>query len=585
MGVIDMADLDQLLMDLRAADKAGNTAKAQQLARVAKVLRDRQLAAAAPATAQPMAPQVPTTDVMGNITGYTEAAPPVAPPMPYGEQLMKAAGALGRGADVAARTFADAATFGFTDKLAAQMSPGEYEQNLAAERQRTEQARSQLGSAAPVMDIAGALAAGAVAKPISLLARFGSPSATLAGVAKNVGLGAVEGGLLGAAEATGRDQKVGTGTAIGAGIGGGIPLIGSAISKAVSPITSKLNPYEQELASRLEAAGMTLTPAQKSDSTFLKYLESQLESFPGGSLSPRASQQEQFNRMVLGEAGGAASLAAPETVRDIGRAAGRQFDTILSGKRIDLGPQFKQDIKTVIDDYGQNLPTNVSPTFKKQAQALLKIGDEMSGDTAAKTREKLMRLAGETSDPQLSNAISQLNEALDNAVERSLPFDAAVQLRQARGEYKNYLRIKEAMKTTAEGAAGGDISPQRLQSAIINAPYGATPNLTELSQAANQFMRQQPQSGTAPRQYIGSLIGGMTGAGIGYGAGGPEGAATGLALGIGGPMAANALYFNPVTRRYLTNTASEPLQRAIPTMTRYGTPLGLLSGDRVEDRR
>jgi hypothetical protein len=31
MGVIDMADLNQLMMDLRAADKAGDTAKAQQL--------------------------------------------------------------------------------------------------------------------------------------------------------------------------------------------------------------------------------------------------------------------------------------------------------------------------------------------------------------------------------------------------------------------------------------------------------------------------------------------------------------------------------------------------------------------------
>jgi len=575
MGVIDMADLNQLMMDLRAADKAGDTAKAQQLARVAKVLRDRQSAAAAPATAQPMVPPVTTT----------AAAPEATTPLSYGDALMNAAGRFGNTADAVVRRFADAATLGYADKLAAQMSPGDYDQNLAAERQRTEQAGTQLGYAKLPVDISGAISTALVTRPLSLLARFGAPAATIGGVAKNVGLGAVEGGILGAAEATGRDQNVGTGTAIGAGIGGGIPLIGSAISKAVSPIFSKLNPYEKELAARLEAAGMTLTPAQKSDSTFLKYLESQLESMPGGSLSPRATQQEQLNRIVLGEAGGTASFADPDTVYDIGRAAGRQFDTILSGKQISLGPQFKQDIKAVIDDYGKNLTTNVSPTFKKQSQALLKIGNQMSGDTAAKTREKLLRLAGETGDPQLSRAISQLSEALDNAVERSLPFDAAVQLRQARGEYKNYLRIKEAMKTTAEGAAGGDISPQRLQSAIINSPYGATPKLTEIAQAANQFMRQPPQSGTASRGYVTSLMG-ILGAGLGYGTGGGIGdAATGLALGIGTPMGANVLYNNPATRAYLTNTLSEPLQRAIPAMTRYGTPLGLLSGDRVEDRR
>lgn len=121
------------------------------------------------------------------------------------------------------RLMADGATFGYADKFAATMSSlisgSSYEDELAAERAGTQDARDRSGSAGAA---AGALGAyltgrGLGEAGITLGGRFGTATMEgLSGLLARSGLMGVEGAAYGAVEATGRDESISSGIVSGA---------------------------------------------------------------------------------------------------------------------------------------------------------------------------------------------------------------------------------------------------------------------------------------------------------------------------------------------------------------------------------
>jgi hypothetical protein len=143
---------------------------------------------------------VPSFDALGMPTGGVEEAP-AQTNMPYKEQMAN----VGRYYDDLVRKIASGATFNTADKLAAGgnalFGAGNYNENLAQERQKTKESGERLGGmAAPAEAIGGLMTGGALAKNgISLVGRYG-PNFGLLG---NMGLGAGEGFLYGAAHGAG----------------------------------------------------------------------------------------------------------------------------------------------------------------------------------------------------------------------------------------------------------------------------------------------------------------------------------------------------------------------------------------------
>ncbi|MER9306599.1 hypothetical protein [Mesorhizobium sp. M0496] len=141
------------------------------------------------------------------------------------------------------RLMADGATFGYADKFAATMnsliSGSSYEDELAAARAGTQDARDRAGSAGTAAEVLGAyLSGGGLGNAgITLTGRFGTVAMEgLSGLLARTGLVATEGAAYGALEAAGHDQPIGNGATSGAlwGAGGGV------LAEGLSTIFSQL---------------------------------------------------------------------------------------------------------------------------------------------------------------------------------------------------------------------------------------------------------------------------------------------------------------------------------------------------------
>jgi len=451
------------------------------------------------------------------------AAQPAAPAVPQEKSVMQSV-------DDRARWLANFVTLGFADKLAAKadeaLGSGTYQQNLAKERLRSASAETDvtlpeklaLGAVGTVPlilsgGVAGAAAsgarmAGAPAAVTSALSSAAAPT-TLAG---RIGLGAAEGGLLGALEGVGRDTGAEEGAMIGAGIGAAVPVVGAALGRLVSPVTNVLTPEQQRLAQDMRARGFDLTPAQATGSKFLGYTESVLRDLPGGGMSPRAAQQEMFNEQVLRAAGVASKEVTPEVLEAGIKNVGGQIGSIIKNKTINFDKTLASDIDDVVSRYTNDLDINVRPIFTAQANAIKDSVGQVNGDFAQNVRSKLAELERNyAAQRSFSGALGNLREAVDDAIQRSLSGAEASALKTVRGQYKNLMRIEEAYARGGAQAAAGNISPVALRQTVKR---GATKDLETLARGGDVFLRELPQSGTAPRQNVYNLLTGAAGGAV-----------------------------------------------------------------------
>jgi hypothetical protein len=121
------------------------------------------------------------------------------------------------------RLMADGATFGYADKFAATMnsliSGSSYEDELAAERAGTQDARDRAGSAGTAAEVLGAYLSGRGLGEggITFSGRFGTAAMEgLSGLFARAGLMGAEGAAYGVVEASGRDEPVVSSVASGA---------------------------------------------------------------------------------------------------------------------------------------------------------------------------------------------------------------------------------------------------------------------------------------------------------------------------------------------------------------------------------
>lgn len=146
-------------------------------------------------------------------------------------------GQAAQAADDTARLIANGLTLGYADKLAGYMG-GE---GTDAERAKSAQAKERAGAAGTAAEIIGTmLPAGALAKSALSASRYVPQGAGLLGRSAAMG---VDGAALGAVQATGNDQDVGSGAAVGflGGFGGNLlgEGIGAGLNKAAGVLNKK----------------------------------------------------------------------------------------------------------------------------------------------------------------------------------------------------------------------------------------------------------------------------------------------------------------------------------------------------------
>ncbi|WP_421917378.1 HNH endonuclease signature motif containing protein [Mesorhizobium sp.] len=156
------------------------------------------------------------------------------------------------------RLMADGATLGYADKFAAHMnsliSGSNYEEELAAERAGTQNARDRSGSAGAAAEALGAYLTGRGLGEagITLSGRFGTATMKgLSGLLARTGLMGVEGATYGAVEATGRDEPIGSRVVSGALWGAGNQFLKEA-SPAIHELPGWLEARSRPLRRKWE---------------------------------------------------------------------------------------------------------------------------------------------------------------------------------------------------------------------------------------------------------------------------------------------------------------------------------------------
>lgn len=479
----------------------------------------------------------------------------------------------------AAMGASDAVTFSFGDELASYVGSaisGQPRDKVLAEmRGNAAQAQEQNPGSYLAGQVGGGLAQGVATGG----AGFGANAARAGGTLGKVAVGsALDGALYGAAYGSGSadegDRLAGgtTGGLTGMFIGGAAPLVAAGgsklVQKAISPFKS--SPEREAAVKLLAQEGVPVTAGQRTGSTALRYAESEL----GGSKAANLidAQSEAFTDAAMRRAGGSGRATSDNMSRLKGQIS-KQFEDLSKRNTLTVDRGIVGDMNAAYAEYARVLPAEQRQIFTELGDGIVqrfKSGKgTISGEDYQTIRSRLSRMANNyrQRDPEFSEAIRGLRNALDSGMDRSIKPGDAGAWAQARKRYGNLKTLEKAAVGGGEESALGLISPAQLRIAAAQGNRGAYArgdnDFADLAKAGQAVMTKLPNSGTASRSAIRSL--GVPGASAGIGGviAGIPGAVAGAAV----PFAAGRALMSKPVQNYLGNQlatgASNPTREAI----------------------
>lgn len=377
-----------------------------------------------------------------------------------------------------------------------------------------------------------------------------------------------------------------------------VPLAVGAARTAISPVSRNLTAEQRRLVEVAQQEGIPLTPGQQTGSKGLQLTESVFNRLPmtsGPSEAQREVQRQAFNRAVLKRAGIDADNASPEVLAEAQRRLGGLFNDLSSRNAVAVDDELRSALDTIRAQYQRNLTPDIRGIVDAYVDDILNNGDEIAGQTYQKARSAMGLRAKTATDPELSNTLKSLRNALDEAARRSISPDDALAWDAARKQYASLKTIERAMQSGTPTAIAGNIAPTQLQQAVRQgrSDYArGGGDLNDLARLGNAFVRDNiPDSGTAQRNYIQNMLtlGGAGGVGLAAGADPTIMALT--AGGVAAPRLAQMLYNTPILQRYLTNDLASRVLPEIPSGTwaamllaNQKEPALVRQGSRVMDR-
>lgn len=415
--------------------------------------------------------------------------------------------------------------------------------------------------------------AGLLAQGTSTLGR--AVAGGLAGLTQGVVYGA---GASEADDVGGRAQDAMLSGLLGAGLGGAAPYVGQGLRRLVTPFPASA--ANTQAAQTLAREGVELTAGQQTGRKGLQYLESELGGGAAADLMER--QAEQFTAAALSRAGIAAPRATPEVIDNAFTTIGRQFDGMAAMTDTPFDQTLQSNLATVVRDY---LDTSeaVAPVVQRMLTRLVDVarnsGMRLTGRSYQDFRSELGRLI-QRSKGSTQDALRDMQEALDDAIERNISGDTLAAWQAIRRQYRNLLVIEKAATGAGAGAAAGLLSPAQLRNAAIQKGRRSfargTSDFTDLANAGVQALTPLPQSGTAPRLAARGLsaLPAVIGAAAGS-PGGVPGAILGSMVGAAVPAAIGRAALSRPGRALLANqratgTDASAAERLLQTLR---TPL------------
>lgn len=347
-----------------------------------------------------------------------------------------------------------------------------------AARESEYQSARQGGFAATAGEIAGTALPYAIGAPAragtSLLTRLapaGSGLARRTAAASVVGGtgGAIQGGIAPVSDGDYVQQKIQqakTGGVAGAIAGPAGEIISASGTRAASAASPKL----RELYQKAQAMGVQLTPAQLTDSGFVRRLSLMLDNLPlSGAPSRRAAQQDAGNRELARILGENAETVDPVVMSQAADRIGDQFDNVFSdGMRYDQTflrriAELKRDANRQMDETAVRTMNNFVERIRNQSQ-----DGKISGRTLQSLDQAARKAAVGGGDRQM--IAQEFRDALHSAFDRQAPEGVKTAWDTAR---RQWAALKTVEPLVSRNAMGG-VPLQQLQGAINSTQKGRT---------------------------------------------------------------------------------------------------------------
>lgn len=353
--------------------------------------------------------------------------------------------------------------------------------------------------------------------------------------------------------------------AAGAIAGGAVP---NALMRAVTPLATDAG--RAAFVATLENNGVNaLTAGQRTGNSAVRWSESAAHDLPftgGRAKELNDTAAEQFTRAALQRAGINGDRATAPVIDQGFRDLGAQFDTLAQRNNMNVDQALHNDVTTALRNYNQATPPALrAPIIEDLATDIgNRLGTPMSGPNYQSWRSQIERArrGAQGNNPQLAESLSDIRDAMDDAMSRSAtPADQAA-WQQVRGQYRDLLAIEKATSGAGENTALGLISPSQLRTAVKTQDQRGyvrgRRDLGNLARAGEAIMKPLPNSGTPARLAAQTLFS-AAGAGAGAVFGGAPGAVVGtIAPALTQGALGRALMSAPV-QNYLSNQALAPL--------------------------
>jgi len=314
-----------------------------------------------------------------------------------------------------------------------------------------------------------------------------------------------------------RESGAGQGAQVAAGLIGAIAPSAARIGipEALGGALSRSVPEQRKaLARQANEMGIDLTPAQLSDSRFMKWAQSMFRSVPFTGAQGRYQRQVgQFNRQLAREIGEEARGIDSEVYA---RARDRQsalFDELTDRNAIKVDDQLVKSLSNIAEGSrmgGDQIRNQVESAIDAlYSQATTGPGGVVIPGRAYQAFDSELNSIIKNGGPTayyLGNVQSAVRRAMDKSI---TPRDAAAwrELRREYGSRKTLTALASKSNET------GTIPPAQVLGAVTSTKAGKEAmasgrkgNIGDLARIG-QLLKEPPSSGTAERTFVGTLLG------------------------------------------------------------------------------
>lgn len=354
-------------------------------------------------------------------------------------------------------------------------------------------------------------------------AAFGLGAASLPAAAATSG---VTNAAISALDAAARGDDPIRAAEVGGALGIFAPVVGAGVSKLFSSV---IQPEVARLADlAINKFGIPLGPDLISTNPMLRFASSVMERMPfSGGQAAKEARLGAFTRAVAHEMGEDADALTPDVMNRARARIGQDFEYAAKNTpTLGADQQFGDDLTRIWQDINDPVDRALASDERKvvegQMRRVIDLYNKGSGSITGQQYQQLTRRgtaldrATESSNPNIRYYAIQIKSALDDALMRFAPADAADTLKQARKQWW----VMKTVEDVAEKAPTGHVSPALLMGAVRSASgssmaYGGGGNMAELARIGQLFLKDAPSSGTAERALVMTLAE-AAGAGFGF---------------------------------------------------------------------